>query len=98
MASADLANIAAAATAGYKEVAYQGVTAWHVMLEKPITGDPDGGAGGMIRSFGQGVTQSAAESVALANLNNKRLHRYGADAGVISNGKKNVNAHTRDVT
>lgn len=99
MASAALADIAATATAGYKELVWVGTDGQtYVMLEKPIVGDPDGGCGSMFRAFGVGGSQATAEAAALANLNNKRAIRYGFDAGVVSNGKRNVNAHTRDVT
>jgi len=99
MASADFANLAAATTAGYKEiVTIGGDGQTYVVLEKPITGDPDGGVGGVFRAFGLGATQAAAETRAVAALNNKRVHRYGADTGQTSSGKKNGNTHTRDVT
>lgn len=99
MASADLANLAATVTAGYKETATLGTDGtWLVMLEKALTGDPDGGSGGMFRAYGVGTTQAAAETRAVGALNGQRVIRYGADTGAVSNGKKNINPHTRDGT
>jgi len=99
MALAALANIAAATTAGYKEIVHVGLDSQtYVLLEKPLTGDPDGGSGLVRRAYGVGATQGAAETMALAALNDARLHRYGADTGATSTGKKNGNSHTRDVT
>jgi len=98
MASADFANLAAATSAGYIEVITVDSTGYRVVLEKWLTGDPDGGKGFPARAYGVGATQAAAETRAVAALNNFRLNRYGADTGQTSTGKKNVNTHTRDVT
>lgn len=102
MALAALADLSAATTAGYKEIVNDngivGSTRFTVTLEKPSVGDPDGGSGSTIRAYGQGSTQNAAETAAVAALNGQRLQRYGADSGPVSTGKKNTNAHTVDKT
>jgi hypothetical protein len=99
VASADLANLAAAVTAGYAEVVTVGSDARYVvLLEKSLVGDPDGGSGQPFRAYGTGGSQATAETQALAALNQKRLQRYGADTGAVSNGKKNGNPHVRDLT
>jgi hypothetical protein len=82
---ADLASIAAAQTAGYKEIVLDrgstyGATRFEVTLEKPIVGE-SGASGGVLRSYGQGSTQAAAEAQALAGLNEQRAHRYGRAGG-----------------
>jgi hypothetical protein len=46
---------------------------------KYVTGG--GGTGSMLRAFGQGSSQVAAEEVALAALNARRWHRYGGSPG-----------------
>lgn len=99
MASTDLATLADATTAGYQEAWSYGLDGrYTVTLEKPLTGDPDGGSGQPTRAFGVGASLATAETQALAALNNKRGQRYGLNTGRTSTGKKNVNAHTRDVT
>lgn len=83
---ADHASIAAATAAGYKEIVLDRgasanvATRYEVTLEKPIVGEP-GSSGGMLRAFGQGSTQAAAEAQALAALNEQRAHRYGRGGG-----------------
>jgi hypothetical protein len=88
MASKDHASIAAAVTAGYKEtVLDRGASftpasrRFQVVLDKPITGEP-GMSGGRLESTGEGANQAAAETVALAAINNIRAHRYGFDTAV----------------
>jgi hypothetical protein len=85
---ADLASIAAATTAGYKEIvldrgASYGADRFFVTLEKHLTGDV-GQSGAPFRAYGQGATQAAAETQALAGLNAQRFHRYG---GYTSSGR-----------
>jgi hypothetical protein len=89
---ADLASIAAAQTAGYKEIvndkgASYGADRFFVTLEKHLTGDV-GQTGAPWRAYGQGATQAAAETQALAGLNKQRFHRYGGStsSGTGSNG------------
>jgi hypothetical protein len=82
---ADLANLAASVAAGYKEIvndkgASFGANRFTVTLEKPTVGEP-GATGGLLRSYGQGATQAAAEAQALAALNEQRAHRYGRAGG-----------------
>lgn len=49
-------------------------------LEKPILGFA-GSGGGMLRAYGAGSTQAAAEAQALAGLNGQRKLRYDQNAG-----------------
>lgn len=93
MALSALASIAAAATAGYKEtVLDRGASfspagfRFEVTLEGQQVGEPSGQSHIQLRAFGQGASQAAAEAIALAALNNQRLHRYGADSGSVSKG------------
>jgi hypothetical protein len=68
---ADLANIAAATAAGYKEVVTQRGGVFSVILEKTLSG----AAGQDIlqaRAHGEGASQAAAEAVALAGLKHQR--------------------------
>ena len=84
---ADLANIAAATSAGYSEtVLDRGVganpaTRWEVTLEKNLVGGT--GSGFPFRGFGVGASQAAAETQALGDLNGARQLRYNGakDAG-----------------
>ena len=77
---ADLADLAAATTAGYKEIVLDRgsgaspATRYEVTLEKQLVGGRQ--SGGLYRAFGVGVSQAAAETQALANLNGKRALRY----------------------
>jgi hypothetical protein len=103
MAVADLASIAAATAAGYKLVQTdRGIAGladrYYVTLEKPITGDPDGGSGGLFAATAYGATSTTAKTNALAALNNNRKMRYGADTGTVSTGKRQSSSHTRDAT
>jgi hypothetical protein len=104
MALAALANIAAATAAGYKETVLDrgasfspaGVR-FEVTLEGQQVGEPGGQSHVQLRAFGQGSSQANAETVALAALNNQRLHRYGADSGSVSKGN-HLGQHVIDVT
>lgn len=77
---ADLADIAATVTAGYKQITLdRGATwtassRWEVTLEKQLVGGRQSGV--TYRGFGVGASQAAAETQALANLNGKRALRY----------------------
>lgn len=71
---ADLANIAGATGAGYKEIVTQRGSIFSVILEKPLSG----GAGedvSLHTARGEGASQAAAEAVALASLNVQRFDR-----------------------
>lgn len=69
---ADLASIAGATGAGYKEIVIQkGANLFQVILEKTLTGS-SGQDISQIRAYGEGTTQAAAETVALAGLNHQR--------------------------
>lgn len=103
MASKDHASIAAATTAGYKEIVTDRGASFSpasrrfiVVLEKMLVG---AASEGQFRSesSGEGSTQAAAEAVALAALNNKRANRYGFDTAV-SVSPRGGGAHTTDVT
>lgn len=78
---ADLADIAACVSAGYKEVVLDrgagavAATRYEVLLEKQLVGGRQSGI--MLRGFGQGSSQANAEAAALATLNGDRRHRYG---------------------
>lgn len=102
MASNALANVAAAVTAGYKEVVTdRGVLTqvagnqqpplprFVVLLEGQVVGQP-GNAGSRVEFQGEGATQVAAETVALANLNAWRANRYGSDSGGANSGTLSV--------
>ena len=77
---AHLADLAAATTAGYKEIVVdRGASAnpavrYFVTLEKQLVGGRQSGV--MYRAFGEGSSQANAETQALANLNGKRALRY----------------------
>src|SRR5690349_12387704 len=80
---ADLANIGAATAAGYREVvSTRPDGSFVVMLERYLGGDA-GQSGAPWRAYGQGSSQAAAETQALASLNSQRRHRY---AGTGSHG------------
>lgn len=77
---ADLADLAAVVSAGYKEIVVDRgaganpATRYMVTLEKQLVGGRRSGV--MYRAFGEGSSQAAAETQALANLNGKRALRY----------------------
>ena len=77
---ADLADLAAATTAGYKEIVLDRgsganpAVRYEVTLEKQLVGGRQSAA--TCRAFGQGSSQANAETQALANLNGKRALRY----------------------
>lgn len=64
------------------------------MLEKRLTGG--GHSGVMFRAIGEGATQGAAETQAVAALNEQRAHRYGRGAtnSVSSRGGAALTADT----
>jgi hypothetical protein len=78
---ADLANIAAATAAGYKEVVGTRGGITYVTLEKTLSG-PSGGDVFMLRAHGEGANQGAAETAALASLNAQRADRYARDSAI----------------
>lgn len=78
-----LANLAAAITAGYKQVTTDRGAAflpaaerWHVKLEKPTVGVV-GQSGGLLAADGYGSSQANAETAALNALQKQRQVRYG---------------------
>jgi hypothetical protein len=78
----DLANIAAATAAGWKEIVQRpGDGTYVVHLEKWMTGAP-GASGYMLRASGHASTQVAAEAQALASLNEQRRLRYAGSSSV----------------
>ena len=81
---ADLANIAAATTAGYREVAAQKTNGlWQVVLEKTVS-DVAGHDITVVRAHGESaVSQAAAEANALAALNTQRDERQRKTRGTI---------------
>ena len=81
---ADLANIAAAVTAGYKEVVAQKTSGlWQVTLEKPLS-DTAGHDIVVQKAHGESsVSQAAAEAVALAALNTQRDERSRKGKGAL---------------
>lgn len=84
---ADLANIAAATAAGYKEIAFQnGAGKWFVSLEKTVT-DVNGHDIVLSKQHGEStVSQAAAEAIALAALNTERDLRTRKGKGTIDVG------------
>lgn len=80
--ASDHATHAAAVAAGYTSTATdRGANVnprWQVVLEKRLTGA--GSSGVVFRAIGEGASQAAAESQALASLNAQRAHRYGRGA------------------
>lgn len=80
---ADLANIAAATTAGYKEnVSVKTDGRYAVTLEKTVP-DVPGHDITTVRSHGEGSSQANAESVALAALNTQRDDRQRKVGGTV---------------
>lgn len=84
---ADFANIAAATAGGYKEVVTDRgagfsdqTRRFEVMLEKAVDLGP-GATSGMLRAYGVGSTQGAAETIALNALNAQRRHMYQGSPG-----------------
>lgn len=95
--ASDLASIAAAQTAGYtstvldRGASYSPASGrYEVTLEKHLVGYP-GQASKRFRAFGQGASQAAAESQALASLNAQRGQRYGKGS---ANSGKSVHGDT----
>ena len=80
------ASLAAAVTAGFKSVATDrgaghlpASERWEVTVEKHIVGGL-GRRGGLMRAYGVGSSQAAAETRALAALEEQRSWRYGRAA------------------
>lgn len=97
-----LADITAVLAAGYKVTQTDRGTAFgaerfQTTIMKPIAGaaTTEGGARASQVGF-SGVSQAAADAVAVAALNNWRNHRYGTGA-VLSTGSRG-GTHTLDVT
>jgi hypothetical protein len=82
---ADLANIAAALAAGYKEIATQKGGVWSVTLEKTVS-DVAGHDVVLHQAHGEGASQGAAETVALAALNSQRDERSRKGKGTLDVG------------
>lgn len=102
MASKNFANVAAATAAGYKEIVTDRGASFTpaslrflVVFDKWLTGETGAQSGSRVETTGEGASQVAAEAIALAALNNLRLHRYGADTGVSSG--PHGGAHTTDL-
>lgn len=79
---ADLASIAAATTAGYSEIVVNRGSKFNVTLEK-LQPDVSGHDVVTVRSHGEGSTQVAAETQALAALNHQRDIRSRVKGGTI---------------
>jgi hypothetical protein len=100
---ANLANIAAATSAGYSETVLDrgsnyGADRFTVTLEKHLVGEPGGSSGAPWRAYGQGSTQAAAETQALAALNAQRAHLYagtGAHGGTLTTDQHLANCSPR---
>jgi hypothetical protein len=82
-AMVDLASPAAAVTAGYAKVQsdrgalFKGGAQYLTMFEKWLTGEP-GCAGFNFRTYGESsASAAAADTAALAQLNQRRFWRYG---------------------
>jgi len=106
MAVTDLADSAAAVAAGYaKQQIDRGGTAYvgpryATVLSKMLVGEP-GSNGFTVRAVGEsGVSAAAADTAAVANLNQQRAARYGRGTNQHA-GSLPGNAgwqHTVDVT
>jgi hypothetical protein len=80
---ADLASIAAATGAGYKEIVIQkSANLFQVILEKTLAGDSKHNIH-VSRAYGEGTTQANAETAALAALNSVRDERQRKTSGTI---------------
>lgn len=79
---ADLADITAATTAGYKEIVVNRGSKFNVYLEK-LQPDVAGHDVVTVRAHGEGSTQVAAETQALAGLNHQRDIRNRRVGGTI---------------
>ena len=80
---ANLASIAAATGAGYKEIVIQkSANLFQVILEKALAGAA-GQDVSQTRAYGEGTTQANAETVALAALNDQRDHRQRKTGGTL---------------
>lgn len=105
---ADLADHAAATTAGYKRIQIDRGAGtgprYTSTYEKQLVGEP-GASGSMFRATGTSdVSQAAADTQALAALNGQRRHRYagpGSYAGSppfnYSSGSPSLTPLTADV-
>ena len=84
MAANALANIAAATAAGYTLERTTLASGRNVTrLSKRTSGMP-GKEGSLVSFDGEGATSGAADTAALANLNNWRNDRYGVDSAQAS--------------
>lgn len=84
MAANALANIAAATAAGYTLERTTLASGRNVTrLSKRTSGMP-GKEGSLVSFDGEGATSGAADTAALANLNNWRNLRYGVDSAQAS--------------
>lgn len=78
----DFANIAAATAAGWKEIVQTRTDgSYLVTLEKWMVGAP-GASGYFLRAHGHGANQAAAETQALAGLNEQRRLRYAGTSSI----------------
>lgn len=78
----DFANLAAANAAGWVEiVSHKPDGSYLVTLEKQMAGAP-GASGYMMRGYGAGSTQAAAEAQALADINGQRRTRYAGGSSI----------------
>jgi len=106
MAVTDLADNAAATTAGYRRVQIDRGASAHpryaTRYEKLMTGAP-GAAGFQFEAEGESdVSQAAADTTALTVLNTQRRHYYGGSPGRASGASDSPGprggTHTVDTT
>jgi hypothetical protein len=92
---ADLADHAAATTAGYKRIQIDrgsGVNPrYFSRYEKPTIGQPGAPGGLFIAEGSSNVDQATADAQALAALNGQRKHRYAGTGGLGGSMTADVN-------
>jgi hypothetical protein len=91
----DFADVAAAITAGWKQLQIDrgaGKTErYQTLLEKPVTGAGQGGS--LFSALGTSdVSAAAADTAALASLNAQRRHRYSGAPGRASGSSDSPDA------
>lgn len=95
MSAVTFADNAAAVAAGWSRTQWQFAGAFFSMYSKRLTGDL--GSGKTAEHLGTStVSQAAADTAALANINAMRLNRYGPDTTTPNKGNRKATALTID--
>lgn len=97
---ADLANAAAAVSAGYSKTQIDMGAGksprYRTVLEKYVTGDS--ASGSPLRAYGESdVSAAAADTQAVNALNKQRQHRYGTDGTNVNKGSRSGATLTTDL-